>query len=399
MDSRGILDLILKYKNFIVQVEQITIRRREVDKDLRFIPLLPYQLLIYLITRGGTIMSQAYSIELRKKRWTDFLNKNGKDRHLFIINYEPDNKPRPPLHPDYSKEHIEWAWEQYIRHSERTQWLYDDSIPYLDMLTGTEIFAEAFGCKVHRTENNNPFALPMVRNVSEAIKIKPIALYNSTLVRFFEMADVLKDRAGDDAILRLVDIQTPMDIAALIWEKNDFYISLLEEPEAVKELSAKVYSLLTSFLDEWFMRYGKDFIAHFPPYYMPYGISVSEDEIGVINSEMFMEFFYPELSDLSQRYGGIGIHCCANSRHQWENFKKIPGLKLININQPEKLMRESWGFFAKHAAQWPAWLGQGEPWTWPSQHPSEARIVLEVTAYSKEQALELSEKLQKACGR
>ena len=88
----------------------------------------------------------------------------------------------------------------------------------------------------------------------------------------------------------------------------------MESPQAVKELADKVKQLLTAFLDEWFRRYGREHIAHHPDYFMDGGWTVSEDEAGVVNQEMFAEFFLPELNALSDRYGGIGIHCCANSR-------------------------------------------------------------------------------------
>lgn len=344
-------------------------------------------------------MSISYDITARKKRWTDLLECRQKSGYMFIINYEPDIIPRPLLWAEKKRERIEWAWESYCRHMERIKWLYDDSIPFLSIPTGTEIFAEAFGCKIHRPDDNNPFALPMVHNVSEAARVKPVDLYSSSLAVLFEMADELLSRAGKDALFQLVDIQSPLDITALLWDKNDFYISLVEEPEAVKELMEKVSRLLTAFIDEWYKRYGKEFIAHFPAYYMPYGITLSEDEIGVINKNMFMEFCYPELAALSDRYGAIGIHCCANARHQWDNLLKIPNLRVLNICQPEETTKESWAYFADHVVQMPAWCGEGDPWTWPLQHPPNARMIIETTASSKEQALELSAQMRKACGR
>src|SRR6516165_3048398 len=80
----------------------------------------------------------------------------------------------------------------------------------------------------------------------------------------FEIADELRRRGGPEALMKVVDIQSPMDIAALIWDKNAFYVALRETPEAVVELAAKVRELLTTFLDEWFRRYGSEFIAHYP---------------------------------------------------------------------------------------------------------------------------------------
>ena len=142
----------------------------------------------------------------------------------------------------------------------------------MQVYSGTEIFAEAFGCEVHRPENNMPFALPLISSASEVAGLKVPELSTSSLAYLFDIGDELRRRAGDDALIG-IDIQSPMDIAALIWNKNDFYAAMLETPEAVRELAHKVGDLLTSFLDEWFARYGREFMGHFPDYYMPYGIT------------------------------------------------------------------------------------------------------------------------------
>lgn len=237
----------------------------------------------------------AYTIEARKQRWTSFYDMSSDEKYLYLVDMDSQLPPRPQPWPDKKAERIEWAWEKYNVMMERTQWLWDDSIPFLDVFSGTEIFAEAFGCRVHRPDDNMPFALPLVRSASEASRLKVPDLFSTPLSLLFEIADELRKRAGSDALLRLPDVQSPMDIAALIWDKNEFYIALIEEPEAVCELAEKVKQLLTAFLDEWFKRYGKEFIAHHPDYYMPYGITLSADEIGVVNETMFCEYYLPEL--------------------------------------------------------------------------------------------------------
>ncbi len=340
-----------------------------------------------------------YGIQERKKRWQEFLSMDGSTKNVFLIHYNEGLPPRPPLWPDKKRERIEWIVQVYERKMEQLEWLLDDSIPHLKMLTGPEIFAEAFGCPVYRPDDNMPFARPLIHSASEVSKLKVPGLSSSSLAYLFDMADEVKKRTGDDAVMQLVDVQSPMDIASLIWDKNDFYIAMITDPEAVKELAAKVKELLTAFLDEWFRRYGTEFIAHFPDYYMPCGITLSEDEIGSVSEEMFMEFFYPELVELSERYGGIGIHCCAHARHQWENLKKIPNLRLLNLIQPPKVLKSAYSFFADHVPQMHGWAGDGPAWTWFEQLPSNAHTAIEVHASTKEQALELSEKLWEACGR
>ncbi len=337
------------------------------------------------------------TVEARIKRWRDFYEP-GASGHLFMIGYQ-DLPERPLPHPDRIQERIEWAWQHYQFQLERLEWLEDDSIPYLCPYTGTEIFAEAFGCQVHRPDNTMPFALPLITRAAEVAKVKVPELSSSSLAVYFEMVDELRRRAGNGAVPRMVDMQSPMDIAALIWDKNAFYMAILEAPEAVKELAGKVNELLKAFLDEWYARYGTAFIAHYPDYYMPAGITLSVDEVGIVNEEMFQEFFLPELVELSERYGGIGIHCCADARHQWDNFSRVPNLRLLNLVQPVEVMKEAYSWWAERTTQMHCWCGEGEPWTWAAQYPANARVVLQAPAESPGQARELSARLRHALGR
>ncbi|MDP7673766.1 MAG: uroporphyrinogen decarboxylase family protein [Dehalococcoidia bacterium] len=338
----------------------------------------------------------SHDIEGRKQRWRGFLSSDSGTRHILQINYQPDNLPRPLPWRERKAERIEWAWESYQRHFERTVWLHDDSIPCLNPFTGTEIFAEAFGCPVHCPEDNMPFALPLIRSASEVAQLRVPSLDVPALATLFEIADELQRRAGPKATMKLVDIQSPMDIVALIWDKNDLYTALIEAPEAVKELAAKVRELLITFLDEWFARYGREFIAHYPAYYMPCGITLSEDEVGAVSEEMFIEFYLPELVELSEQYGGIGMHCCADATHQWKSFKKIPNLRMLNLVQPVEELRKAYQSFATDVPQMHSWCGRGPAWTWPQQYPEAARVVMSINASTREEALELVEKVRTA---
>lgn len=291
-------------------------------------------------------------IEKRKQNWVDFYDLCSPVNRLLVVDYTKDFPQPPPLWWEKQKEREEWAYLRYMMQLENMEKLCDNTVPYLSMITGTEIFAEAFGCKVHKPDNNTPFALPLIKNVSEWYKIKVPKYEDTKLVNLFEMADHLKARAGKDALLSLPDIQTPVDVAALIWEKSDFYASMFEEEEAVKELSCMIKEFMFSFLDEWFRRYGKEHIAHYPEYYMPYGITISEDEIGIVSSDMYKEYFREELHEFAAHYGAIGIHCCAASDHQWDNLKEVPNLKVLNFVRNEEDTKKAVKFFGDVTAQY-----------------------------------------------
>lgn len=337
-------------------------------------------------------------IERRKQRWLDFYDPHKPPTSLFQIRYPAGLEERPWPRPQEYMARLEWAWQKYQIQLEQLTWLEDDSLPFLDVYTGTEIFAAAFGCPVYYPENDMPFAMPRIRAADEVAGIEIPALDVPSIALLFELAEQLRQRAGSAALLHMVDMQSPMDIAAVIWDKTQFYPALIQSPEAVLELTGKVKTFLMRFLDTWYARFGSEFIAHFPDYYMPYGITLSEDEAGAVSGKMFERLFLPELAELSARYGQLGLHCCAHARHQWANFRKIPGLSFLNLVQPPVTIREAVSFF-HGLPQMHSFMGDGPPWMWPEQLPNDARLVYEIPVSSREEAVETSARMRAALGR
>ena len=326
-------------------------------------------------------------LEMRKQHWLDFYNLDGKTRFLLVASYNKGGPAQPALWYEKKHERIDWAYAAWQAAMEETLHVPDDYVPSLSVMTGTEIFAEAMGCKVHYPLDSNPFALACVHDSAGVRSLSVPRWQDTRLSNLFEMADKLRSLAGSEALLHLPDIQSPLDIAALVWNKNTFYTALIDEPEAVHELIGKCKQLLFGFLDDWFTRYGSSFIAHYPEYYMENGVSLSEDEIGVISPRMFREYALPTLIELSERYGGLGLHCCADSERQWENLKLIPNLKVMNLVRPIKSQRESWKVFNGHVALYPYPCGEGEDcFSWPGQYPVGSHSVLTVEAKDRAQA-------------
>ncbi|MCL1887776.1 MAG: hypothetical protein FWF96_02760 [Kiritimatiellaeota bacterium] len=291
-------------------------------------------------------------IERRKKRWEDFWVEDGAGKRMLVITCQEGapNWVRP--HPGLRDARMEFAWRMYNHQMEHLETWRDDNVPCLHLFSGTEIWAEALGCAVHRPDDTMPMAVPFVRSAREAAAVKVPRLEDSTLWMFFEMADALRARAGKDALLRIPDMQSPMDVVAQIWDKTDLFAAMIEEPGAVKELARKAQALIAGFYDLFFARYGKAFVAHHPGYYMPSGITFSVDEVGSVSREMFDEYFLGELDWFSERYGGMGIHCCATAEHQWDNFAKVKGLRLMNFGQQPDYIRRAYRHFAGTCALW-----------------------------------------------
>lgn len=352
-------------------------------------------------------MTMATEVRDRIERWRSFMSGKSPDRFLFHVNCPlPDHEarlpPTVPLWPDKAKERVERRWAEYELMCLKANIIDDDRVPFLSNFTGTEIFAEAFGCRVHRPDDNMPFALPFIHSPSEADKIRQPDIGRSSLAYLFEIADELQRRGGTEALMQIVDVQSPMDVVALIWDKSDLFVAMVEAPDAVRALAGKVCNVIEAFFDEWFKRYGTTFVAHCPSYVMHGGITMSVDEVGAISADMFNEFFRDELNRLSTRFGGLGIHCCADARHQWINFRGIPGLRLMNHFPPptrnaRDYILESLRFYGDRVVQWPCgWSPDGAPESWPAQFPEGTRVVFDVWAEDASKAAALAARLQ-AC--
>ena len=87
-------------------------------------------------------------------------------------------------------------------------------------------------------------------------------------------------------------------------------------------------------------------------------------------------------------------------RHQWANFKDIPGLKVMNhnlppIRDPAVYIPDSLASYGGGCAQMPVgWTPEGPPETWPSQFPEGTRVIFEVEADDADEAAAIADRLQ-----
>ena len=262
----------------------------------------------------------------------------GKNGGCAVI-MDPPIQPVSKIGNDYTlcaKPLKNWLPNAREHYAGKVKWLEevrDDSVPYVNIVTNTAIYAAAFGCKVHEYADSRPAAVPLIDTPEQAGKLKtPDFSASPTLSRILEFAVLLQKEFGPDVPISVPDIQSPFDIAAQIWNKESFFIALYESPEAVKELVNKCQALLTDFLKEYFKTVpNRASICCMDVWGPPeLGCNVSEDEVGSISAEVFEEFCVPSLIELSKTFGGSVIHCCAKADHAHAGFNKIPDLYAHN---------------------------------------------------------------------
>ncbi len=222
-------------------------------------------------------------------------------------------------------------YEMAMKYQQEVQ---DDSVPYDRIVqTNTGIFASAFGCKIHVYDlATNAAAMPMVDSVADADALKEPDLDGPVFTRIFELAQLMRKELGPDAPICVPDMQSPLDVAALIWNKQYFFEAMIDTPESVHNLIDKCRRFITKFVDTYIAEIGEVNLCHCPTFWAPasLGISLSEDEIGALSRDMFYEFCLPTLLELSNKYGGIFLHCCAHADHQYEGLQKLPNFRGFN---------------------------------------------------------------------
>ncbi len=223
--------------------------------------------------------------------------------------------------------------EDYRRQIEYLELEGNHAVPRARLGCGTHLYAAAFGCAVHQSREDNPFALPLVHGAEEADQLaEPKVWEQRPLTRVFELADALRTELGDEVYLSPPDVQSGFDTACLVWDKASLLVAMLTEPDAVKRLVGKCASLLRSFLGELRKEFPMLSPAHCPDVWAPPDLApwLSNDECGVFNTACFEEFCLPELVEFAETFGGMGMHCCADAEHQFESFKKIPGFYALH---------------------------------------------------------------------
>jgi hypothetical protein len=263
---------------------------------------------------------------------------------------EPVGDPDDPSPGDVSavdgniQTWVDWHQRDYERRCELHRQVDDDTVPYVRIFTGTGFLANAFGCELHHYQGSPPAARPLLEDVDDFDKLLPASIESPGLARVLELAERLSE-AMPGVPIGVPDLQSPFGIAAIIWNKEDFLVSLLEEPEAVDELVQRCERLFIEFVDAFLQRVPNVQMCHCPSMWVPpeYGVHLSEDEIGIIAPEQFERFALPSLIRLSQHYGGLWMHCCADADHQYDHFARIPNLRGLNrrfFHGPERCIEQ-----------------------------------------------------------
>jgi hypothetical protein len=275
-------------------------------------------------------------IEEKKKFLTKFWYGKNINRPLYVI---PDFLQAEPARLPSSHQDNQDSPENFLNTQleslSRRVIGKDDYIPCLSTNIGSYIWAEAFGCEVVKLDDGRKFVKePIIKEPSDVYKLEKPAISDGSLGFILKVTEYFEKNQSGIYPIMVTDIQTPLTVGPLIWETNNFFLSLYENKKEVHYLFQMVIDLIIEFV-----KLQESIISDFnpvcwPPIWMPeeLGIYCSDDTMPMVSKDIYEQFALPYINQLSDAFGGVFLHSCQIKEEHLESMLKIKNLRGINFD-------------------------------------------------------------------
>jgi uroporphyrinogen-III decarboxylase len=229
---------------------------------------------------------------------------------------------------------VKYQEDCYAKHLARVN---DDAIPYFMPWMGTTVLASAFGCKIKEPQNSREeFGVldTPVKSVADIAKLKMPDPYKDGLMpRVLEFIDHAVKNS--DLPVGLTDMNSPLSTACQLCGYDKIFLWMYDEPKLIHDLMSIVTDAFIDWTTLQKKHIGEPITSSngLQGTWSPKGgVWVSDDDLTLLNAELYEEFVVPHYSKIFDIFGG-SVHFCGNGYHQIKNILKIKGLTTVN-NSP-----------------------------------------------------------------
>jgi hypothetical protein len=216
-----------------------------------------------------------------------------------------------------------------------------DLVPCLSPAIGVVGIPSAFGCEVVWWKDNFPSVRPLpLENPKQVYDIPRPTVSSGELGRVLDHTRFFIEKTACRLPIRLMDIQGPLDSAALIMGHTEFFSATITHPTEAHHL----LQVITDFTIECVRTQreivrgrGVEFVPSLFQPWIPDGhaISVSNDACVMISAEEHDEFGLPYLNQISEAFGGLYVHSCGNWLHQMPSLARVRNLRGLEFGASE----------------------------------------------------------------
>jgi hypothetical protein len=219
--------------------------------------------------------------------------------------------------------------------------LQGDFVPSLSPALGVVGIPSAFGCEVVWWEENFPSVKPLpLESPVQVYDIPSPAISSGELGRVLDYTRFFIEKTGGRLPIRLMDIQGPLDSAALVMGHTQFFSATRTHPAEAHHLLRTItdFTIECARAQRDIVRgRGVEFVPSLFQPWMPdgHGISVSNDACVMISADEHDEFCVPYLNQISEAFGGLYIHSCGNWVQQMTSLARVRSLRGLEFGASE----------------------------------------------------------------
>jgi len=267
------------------------------------------------------------------------------DRLPFVFSYYPFESALHGLPMDFACYDVEQTANYFLDACIAHAALDDDYIPSIFPGLRQGALASAFGCPEYRI-GDQFYVRPIIHAVDDIYKIEPPNVRATGLTKFFiDRVGALHRATGGVVPVHCCDMQGVVSVAAKLWNDTDLMFAFYDHPDAVHHLFGLITDAFIEFArGQIEAAQGTLIPIHCMHYaWIPPGqaMSISEDYLGLISPEVFVEFIKPCLEKISDAFGGLVIHSCGSFKNLLGELKKVRGLRALNFGVSETSLQDA----------------------------------------------------------
>lgn len=205
---------------------------------------------------------------------------------------------------------------------------------FLEPWYGIGTTASAFDIDYTWNKGQSPAILPKFRSINEALDY-PVRKVSDTEIgkHTLNMIEYFLDKTGGRLPMSYCDIQSPFNVAPNVADSTAFFTDMYMQPERVMAFLDLLADLIIDFT-----RKQQDMIKDalvspghsFASSRKFGGFGMSEDNIIMIDSDLYADLIAPSFEYIGDIFGGSVLHSCGDYSNKLDAVKRIRNLKMMD---------------------------------------------------------------------
>jgi len=209
-----------------------------------------------------------------------------------------------------------------------------DVANFLEPWYGLGAVASCFGINYQWPDGQAPAIKKAFENVNEALDCKLVPAEQTAIGKHvLEMIEYFLDKTQGKIPMSFTDTQSSMNASSFIVDINNFFLSLFDDPEALKKL---LDTMTDSLID--FTKIQADLIGDalvypghgFTSSRVFTGLGMSDDVMIMLSPDQYSEFCAPSMARSGEPFGGAVFHSCGNWSSKINGVKSISNLVMVD---------------------------------------------------------------------